>query len=197
MIRASSVLVVLSAAALVAACGTSPKPSYYRLSPTAPEAGNGATSYTVAIEAVSVPDVVNRPQLVLYVTDNTVDIREFQRWTEPLGANLGRVVADNLSRDLGQKLVVDYPASTNLDKPDYRVRIDVTRFESRRGESVTLDALWTVQGAAGSRRISGRTTAVEAAGEGFDGLVVAHSRAAGRLSADIAAAIRSLPPAAR
>lgn len=197
MIRASSVLMVLGAAALVAACGTSPNPGYYRLSPTATERGDAGTSYTVALDAVTVPESVDRPQMVLYLTDNSVDIREFQRWSEPLKSNLGGVVADNLARELGQKLVVAYPASANLEKPDYRVRIDVTRFESRRGGSVTLDALWTVQGAAGGRRVSGRTTAVETAGEGFDGLVAAHSRAAGRLSADIAAAIRSLPPAAR
>lgn len=196
MIRPVPVFAAL-AAVLIAACGTSANPGFYRLSPTAPEPGAAGSSYTVALEPVTVPDVVDRPQMVLYVTENTVDVREFQRWAEPLKANLARVVADNLSRELGQKLIVPYPASGSMERPDFRVSIDVQRFESRRGVSATLDAVWAVKGPGIDRPVTGRTTAVEAAGEGFEGLVAAHSRAAGRLSADIAAAIRSLPSAGR
>jgi uncharacterized lipoprotein YmbA len=197
MSRPLTVFAALGAAVLVAACGTSAKPAFYRLSPTAPEHAQAATSYTVALEAVTVPDVVDRPQMVLYITENTVEVRDLQRWAESLKGNLGRVVADNLSRELGQKLVVAYPASGSMERPDYRVWIDVQSFESRRGVSATLDAMWGVKGPGPEATVTGRTTAVETAGEGFESLVAAHSRAAGRLSADIAAAIRSLPPAGR
>ncbi len=197
MSRPLSFFVALGAAVLVAGCGTSAQPAFYRLSPSAPEYGQAGIAYTVALEPVTVPEIVDRPQMVLFATDNTVDVQEFQRWAEPLKANLGRVVADNLSRELGQKLVVAYPASGGMERPDYRVWIDVQRFESRRGVSATLDAMWAVRGPGTDRRVTGRTTAVEAAGEGFEGLAAAHSRAAGRLSADIAAAIRSLPAAGR
>jgi len=197
MIPSFRFVTALAAAALLTACGTSANPGFYRLSPTAPEPAASGASYTVALEPVTVPDVVDRPQMVLYVTENTVDVREFQRWAEPLKANLARVVADNLSRELGQKLIVPHPASSTMERPDYRVWIDVQRFESRRGVSATLDALWAVKGLGIDRPVTGRTIAVEAAGEGFEGLAAAHSRAAGQLSADIAAAIGSLPSGGR
>lgn len=197
MIPSFRFVTALAAAALLAACGTSASPGFYRLSPTAPEPAASGASYSVALEPVTVPDVVDRPQMVLHVTENKVEIREFERWAEPLKANLGRVVADNLSRELGQKLIVSYPASASMERPDYRVWIDVQRFESRRGASATLDAMWVVKGPGVERPVTGRTTAAEAAGESFEGLAAAHSRAAGRLSADIAAAIRSLSSTGR
>jgi uncharacterized lipoprotein YmbA len=75
--------------------------------------------------------------------------------------------------------------------PDYRVTIDVKRFESVQGQAATLEAVWTVRKTAGSEIRSGRTVAHEPVqGRGFDALAAAHSQAVAKMSADIAAAIR-------
>jgi hypothetical protein len=76
--------------------------------------------------------------------------------------------------------------------PDYRVTIDVQRFESIQGDAALVEAVWTVRKTAGGETRSGRTVAREPVqGQGFDALAAAHSRAIAKLSADIAAAIRA------
>src|SRR5258708_22164924 len=88
--------------------------------------------------------------------------------------------------------------------PDYRVTIDVQRFESIRGDAAVVEAVWTVRKTAGGENRSGRTVAREAVlGEGFDGLSAALSRARTKKYGDLDAAIRGAaepksepPPAA-
>ena len=60
----------------------------------------------------------------------------------------------------------------------------------------TLDAVWTVRGAKEGSARSGRTAVSESVGDtGYPALVAAHSRALGRLSGDLAEAIRALEQA--
>ena len=74
----------------------------------------------------------------------------------------------------------------------YWVTIDVERFESVKGETALLEAVWAVRKTTGGKKRSGRTVAREAVhGEGFDALAAAHSRALARMSGDIASAIRA------
>lgn len=184
-------IVGLGAAFLLAACaGTSPTPRFYTLNAVVPAGERGEANYTVAVGAVTVPALVDRPQMVLRVSENRVEISQFQRWAEPLRDELGRVVAENLSRELGRARVTAYPAAP--DRPDFRVQIDVLVFDSRPGEAAILEAVWSVRGRRDGDVRSGRTTAREAVGEGFDALVAAHSQAVARLSADIGGAIRGL-----
>jgi len=76
--------------------------------------------------------------------------------------------------------------------PDYRIAIDVQRFESIQGDAAFVEAVWTVRKTAGGETRSGRTVAREPVqGQGFDALAAAHSRAIAKMSADIAAAIRA------
>jgi len=78
----------------------------------------------------------------------------------------------------------------NFD-PDYRVTINIQRFESVPGKSVLVEALWVVRKSAGGAAQSGRTLASEpVSGNGFDVLAAAHSRALAKVSSDIAAAVR-------
>ena len=181
-------------AALVAmaawGCGTSPPTYYYTLDPTAsgalePTAGDG-----VLVGPVSVPTSVDRPEFVIQTAPNRVEVDEFHRWAAPLGEGIARTVAGDLTALLGTPQVATAPFA-NFD-PAYRVTISVERFESTRGDSVLLEAVWAVRPTAGGETRSGRTRAREGVpGEGFEALAAAHSRALAQLSADIAAAIRA------
>ena len=186
------------ALAALAGCGSSPKERFYTLSTgTAPElrADSGAT-YTVTIGPVAVPDIVDRPQFVLRTGANEVMVAEQARWAEPLKNEIPRVVADNLAQLLNGARVFAYGQNGNFDV-DYRVTIDVQRFDSRLGEGVSVEALWTIRPAKGASKI-GRTLAREAtSGAGYDALVVAHGRALATVSRDIAEAVRGYAPAAR
>jgi hypothetical protein len=187
--RAAWIWIALAAAA-AAGCGTSAPTRFYTLHSTATAEDGPAARYGVMVGPVSVPASVDRPQFVVHVAPNRVEIDEFNRWAAPLDESIARTVAGDLAVLLGTPDVATAPFA-NFD-PAYRVTIDVQRFDSVRGESVLVEAVWAVRATAGGKTRSGRTVArEELQGEGFEALAAAHSRALARLSADIAAAIRA------
>jgi uncharacterized lipoprotein YmbA len=146
----------------------------------------------VAVGPVSVPDVVDRPQIVVSLGPNQVRLEEFDRWALPLQSNIARVVAENLIVLLGTPRITVFPQSTSADA-EYRAIIDVQRFESMPGEAAVLDAIWIVRRAKDGKTERGRTTVRDAIqAKDYDALAAGHSRAAARLSQDIAGAVRAL-----
>jgi len=76
---------------------------------------------------------------------------------------------------------------------DYRAIVEVQQFESTLGQAALLDAVWVVTRTKDAKTQTGRTTARESTSDGtFDALAAAHSRAVGRLSQDVADAVREL-----
>ncbi|WP_291992994.1 PqiC family protein [Candidatus Accumulibacter sp. ACC003] len=177
--------------AIVSACA-SPPSRFYTLSAATAGAGSGsAATLSVAVGPVSLPAVVDRPQIVVNSGANEVRLDEFNRWAGPLQDNIARVLAGNLAQELGTARVWPY-GQTAQSSADYQVLIDVQRFDSTLGDAVLIEALWTVRPAAGGASKSGRSQVRETiAGSGFEPLVAAHSRALARVSSDIAAAIRA------
>ena len=182
-------LLMAFVAAAAAGCATAPS-RFYTLDPTATPGDQPPVRYAVLVGPVSVPVSVDRPQFVVQVAPNRVEIDEFNRWAAPLNDGIARAVAGDLAVLLGTSDVAIAPLA-NFNAA-YRVTIDVQRFESIQGEAVVIDAVWTVRKAAGGETRSSRTLAREAVqGRSFDALAAAHSRAVGRVSSDIAAAIRT------
>lgn len=194
--RNTLLMAAVLAAATLAGCGAPIKERFFTLGSDAAPGGTGPlAAYSVAVGPVSVPELVDRPQLVLRVGANEVMIAEQSRWAEPLKSEIPRVIAGNLAQLLNAR-VSAYPQNTGGDA-DYRVTVDVQRFESKLGDAATVEALWTVRPAKGAAK-SGRATVREATGApGYDALVVSHSRALAAVSRDIADAIRSMSAAAR
>ena len=177
--------------ALAVACASSPPSRFYTLSPTA-AAGTATSRLSVVVGPVSIPAIVDLPQIVVSTGPNQVSIDEFNRWASPLPNNISRVVAENLVLLLGTPRVSQFQQSLNADA-DYRAAIEVQSFESAPGEAATLSAVWSVRRARDGKSETGRTTVREpAAGKGYEALAAAHSRALGRMSQDIADAIRAL-----
>jgi uncharacterized lipoprotein YmbA len=180
-------------AVLGGGCGSSPQSRFYTLSPSAAtQSTSGASApaavaYSVSVGRVSVPEIVDRPQFVVSVAANQVELAEQARWAEPLNRAIPRVIAANLAQSLA-----DARVSAFSPEGDYRVQVDIQRFESIRGEAVIIDAVWSVRPAKGAAPRTGRSVVREAvAGKDYDGLAAAHSKALAVLSDDIAQAIRA------
>ena len=181
--------------ALVAACGTPAKLNYYTLTvaPAATAAAPSSRALNVYVGPITIPEAVDRPQMVYRLDANQVEIADLERWAEPLKTGIPRLVADTLARELGAATVMTSRQSATLTF-DYRVAIDVQRFDFSAGDGAAVDALWTIRAAKGEPR-TGRTQAREPAG-GRDPLsmAAAHSRALDKVARDIAVAIRAMEP---
>lgn len=190
-------LVVILCTVLLASCGTPPKERFYVLGTMDAAAGQvAAATYSIDVGPVTLPESVDRPQFVLRTGPNRVELSELNRWAEPLKKAIPRVVASHLAQGLGTRRVYAYPQHA-LPEADYRVAIDVLRFESApEQQEVTIEALWSVrQGARGDLK-SGHSLIREVSGTGdYDALVAAHERALARLSSDIAESLRAMEQA--
>jgi len=187
--RIAQLISIALAGSLAAGCSTAPA-RFYSLASTATADGVQATRVSVMVGPVTIPASVDQPGFVVQVAPNRVEVDEFNQWVAPLNDAIARAVAGNLTVMLGTPEV----ATADLANfaPDYRVTIDVQRFESIRGDAAVVEAVWTVRKTAGGEIRSGRTVAREPVqGQGFEALAAAHSRAIARVSADIAATIRA------
>ena len=193
MIRRSLYLVLL---ALLTACGTSPAPRYYTLDPlgatgVSPVAQAAADAPSVWVGPVSLPESVDRPQLVVRLAPNRVAILDQHRWAEPLGSAISRAIAADLSTLLGGARV-SAEAQHAAAGAQVRVLVDVQRFESVPGQGVTIEALWSVRRTAEAEPQRGHSLLSESvSGPDYEALAAAHARALVALSRDIAQAIRA------
>jgi uncharacterized lipoprotein YmbA len=176
-------------ALLLAACGsTTVRESFYTLSSQAPAEAPKSASPSIFVGPVSVPESVDRNQMVLRTGANEVEISEKYLWAEPLKAAIPRVIGDTLSRELGTSRVLTSRSAAALPV-DARVAIEIQRFDSSLADGATIDAVWTITRADGTRR-AGRSRVTEPAHGDAASLAAAHSRALDRVGRDIAAAFR-------
>lgn len=192
MRRLATALVMLCAMlTLAAACASVPESRFYTLS-ASPAPAAMSSDVSVAVGPVSVPAVVDRPQIVVSLSPNRVWMDEFNRWASPLQNSISRAVAENLVSMLGTPNITQ-SSQTLGGGSTYRAIIDVQSFESAPGEMASLDAFWTVSRPRDGKSQSGRTTVREPATEkGYEALAAAHSRAVARLSRAIADAVGAL-----
>jgi uncharacterized lipoprotein YmbA len=192
MSRLNGIGILSWCVALTVGCASAPS-HFYTLTPTPMASpGSGPPGLSIVVGPVTVPEVVDRPQIVLRVGTNQVTLDEFNRWASSLQDEIARTVAQNLMARFGTPNVA-LASQRPTPEPGFRVTIVVQRFESALGDAATLDAQWTVRRAREEAIRTGRTTVSESArGGAHDALASAHSRAIGRLSEDIAEAIASL-----
>jgi uncharacterized protein len=190
MRRAAAFAMLCALPLAVAGCGSTPASSFYTLT-AIPGAAVAPSDVSVAVGPVTVPGAIDRPQMVVTTGPNQVRLDEFRRWASPLQNDIARVVAEDLAAILGTPRVTMTPQT--LTVPDYRVAIEVQAFELALGEAATLDTVWTVTRVRDIKSQTGRTTVREAAaGNSYEALAAAQSRALARLSQDIAEVVRAL-----
>lgn len=184
------VAIFCSLVGAISACSRSPRVNFYTLTADAsPVAVSQIRSgYSVSVDPVSLPELVDRSQLVIRAESNQVDILETERWAEPLKSQIPRLLADNLGKLLASDRVSAYPQSIGSEA-DYRIVVDIRSFEAA-GDRVSVDAFWAVRRSGGALVKTGRSVIREPVGTGgTDSLVKGYSRALSAISNEIAAAI--------
>jgi uncharacterized lipoprotein YmbA len=186
-----SALPSLSLVALVCAgcLGTSPASRFYTLSTLDPHVGQGGggggPALRVRVAPVTVPEGVDRPQMVRRTGENTVVVDEFDRWVEPLDALLRNTLVQNLGALVPEAQVLgDAVPGLSADRT---VVVAMNRLDL--SGQLVMDAMWFILAAGTDQpERTHRTRLVEAAGSGTPADVApALSRAMEKLSREIAA----------
>lgn len=180
---------------LLAGCGTTAPAKFYVLSAArdtgAAEAVCG--DKVIGIGPVTLPEYLDRPQILTRSSSNRLDLADGHRWAEPLTENVTRVLTENISTLLRTDRVAAHPWKRS-QAVDFQVRVQVVQFDAGPEGAVSLVARWSVQGRNGTELAPARRSSfsVPAAAGNFDALVAAHSEAVVRLSRDIAAELTRL-----
>ncbi len=177
-------------------CGSSPRPTFYTLFDGGQFVSARGQSVRIAVMPTALPELVDRPQLVVRRADQRVQVLEQRRWAEPLRQEISRLLAGDLAHRLGSALVVALPDDVQALDPDFRLFLDVQRLDATR-EQLALDVVWRIVPRQGLPRY-GRSSLVEAvtdkATEPYAALVGAYRRAFARVADDLAGAFRQPVP---
>lgn len=121
-----------------------------------PTAARGNTP-TLVLALPNLPELLDRPQLVIRTHTNQVIFSDQVRWAEPLRQAIPRLMAQELGQRLNSGRV--FVQSGNLQRldPDYRLQLDVQRLDAIAGQGVDVDILWLLEPRQG-KVLVGRTT---------------------------------------
>lgn len=153
----------------------------------------------VAVGPLTIPDTVNRSEIVTADGDHQMTIHDFERWAGPLDKKVLRVLTDDLDAKLASEkftVVVWNPSDQVNFEARYRVMVEVTRFELSRdpGGAASFDADWVLYGRQDkvlAMRQSHRRTPVT--GSNVKALVAAMSQCINDFSGEVAETISSTP----
>ena len=192
MSRCSSLFLTMIFLALFAGCATSPTSKFYTLSSVqVVEQSPRVDPIAIAIDPVTVPELVDRLQIVTKLDANRVSIDEFARWADPLKRQIPRVLAADLAQFIPGAIVSTYPQ--RVDDNAYRVSVDVQTFDSSMSDGVMLAVIWSMRPPRQGKTVSGRAVVREVvSAPGYDTLVKAHSRALASVASVIAVATLSV-----
>jgi len=195
--RAGQSVLPLVGLLLLASCINTPLPDYYVITPVRsnavePLADLSATA--IGLGPITIPETLNRPNIVTPLDSNQLVVAEYHRWSEPLRENLSRVLMSNIAERLMLDKLYPYPWLGNAI--DYQVRLDVMEMMGSLQKDVYLQVRWQIlSGDKPAKLIDTRISdyTVPVSGSGYSPMVAAFSKAVALLSEDISARLSQLP----
>jgi uncharacterized protein len=198
----------LVATLVLAGCGTgrSPSESFYALNDGAVVVGTTSSALQgqptpsqksslpgIVISAVTIPELIDRPQIVTRDSANRVLVSEQNLWAESIKSGIARTLATRLSRtlfDAGHPVqVASYP-QTSIASPVLRITVDVVRFDAEPNGEAIVDAVWSIRRPGDDTARTGRTVASSPiTGTSYEAIVGAWNKAVAEVDRDIAATV--------
>ena len=182
---------------LLGGCARSQTTRFYVLTPAhrpeeVPSEQPAGKKLVLGIGPIRFPEYLDRLQIAGRANGNRLTLAEFDRWAEPLESGFSRVLAENLSVLLSTDRVLLFPWKSR-EAINYRITVDVVRFDRGPGERISLVTRWAVFGPDGNELIPfrGSRIVVPMNGAGYESLTGAMSEAVGDFSLEIASALRT------
>lgn len=131
-------------AALLSACATSRPDHFYILTAQPPGVAESRAAPSTAITLkMTVPAVVDRPEMVLNTSADAVMVLEHERWAAPLPDLMVQTLGRDLERRRNDLIVVDR-GFDRPGSPSVKITVEILQLSLRQGGAATLEAHWRV-----------------------------------------------------
>ncbi len=141
--RANGLAWAVIAGLALAGCGSSPPSRFYTLSSVPPDASSPAALKAspgpLVLGKLTVPSILDRPEIATRVTATRLDFSETRRGAASLDKLVRRALADDLSARMGGGDVLANSAAATAF-----LVLDIGEFDAAPDGTVTLDARWAV-----------------------------------------------------
>jgi len=135
-------------------CARATQERFYTLSDSMPDGTQDAPigNDFVEILPVSLPELLDRPQVVLYDEAGRVHILEEDRWAATLKSEIRQSIGEKLRHRLGMIDMYHTPAphGESAKGKTYRITVSVESFKVAPGHGAMMQAVWTVRSIDGS-----------------------------------------------
>ena len=175
---------------LAATACSSPEPAYFTLAAVPGRAQPGGPRL-IELRRPGLAGYLDRPEIVRSGGDYRLRLAGGERWGEPFGDLVGRILAEDLSQRLPGSSVFTAAGSISA-QPDASVELDIQRFDADASGTVTLLAQAAVSRA---RRSNAAAQVIrltrQPTGASTAELVAAMSAALGALADTVAGMLRT------
>jgi len=143
---------------------------------------------SVGVGPVVFPAYLDGRSVVRRTGENELHIAKFELWGQSLQENFTQVLSRNLENLVPGVVAVSFPWKGPRQDLDYRLVLEVGRFDAGPDDQVALDATWALHRGKASTWVAGGRAAVRVPveGAGYPAIVAAMSQALGALSREIA-----------
>ena len=180
-------------------CAGGPPSKFYTLSPmpvTDAKVGKEADGRPVAVALgpVRLPYYLARKEIVTRTDAHRIDVAENEFWGGSLKDDFSGTLLENLTLLLAEDRITLY-SWPGGGRGDYRVAVDVIRFDGSRGGEVVLLTKWVIRDGKDNKELRSRDTRIRETvnDRSYEALVGGMSRAVARLSREIGEDIKALP----
>ena len=152
-----SFLTAAGYACVLSACATSQPDHFYVLSAEPPDTSAARTAPTMqATLKVTLPSLVDRPEMVLNTSPDGVVALEHERWAAPLTDLVTQTLARDLERRRGELLMTG--PGVSLAGTTARIAVDIVDVTVRRGQRASIEARWRIFDARTGKEVVGGDT---------------------------------------
>lgn len=141
----SRLATIILLCALMAGCGTTAPPRYYTLAAVPPSVGAPATAVVparIVVGPVNLPDYLDRRPIVTRDSAYAVHLATNDYWAAPLQDMVPRILVADLAARLPADRIDSFPELSS----DYRITVDIDRFDTDASGLATLTARWRIYG---------------------------------------------------
>ena len=188
------ILLMVTLALGLSACGVSPKTHLYVLN-----SGQDEVSQTeglgIGVWKVKLPELLDRAEIVTRHGEYEIELADFHHWAGRLGPNIDAIMVKGLSQRLATNNVSSspWPGQRTID---YQVWVHMDRFDGQLNGEAVVSGTWILLNGKGSEELTRGPFAVQAPVNGgeYSDIVASLSQLTTQVVDVIAEEIKKLKP---